>query len=321
MNSGTSLSTTSSSQALPAATFIPLLDVASLSPFNPKEDLNTLAAHWKLWKCLFNLYLVAKGITKDEQKTAFLLHTGGLNFQELYYTLLTGTDIKPFAKSMVLLDNYFAPQLNVPFERHQFRQMEQMSGESVDQFFCQLKQKAISSSQALPAATFIPLLDVASLSPFNPKEDLNTLAAHWKLWKCLFNLYLVAKGITKDEQKTAFLLHTGGLNFQELYYTLLTGTDIKPFAKSMVLLDNYFAPQLNVPFERHQFRQMEQMSGESVDQFFCQLKQKAISCEFENVDEATRNQLIERCRHHRLRCKFLEKTNATLRGLQDLALV
>ena len=178
-----------------------------------------------------------------------------------------------------------------------------------------------SSSQALPAATFIPLLDVASLSPFNPKEDLNTLAAHWKLWKCLFNLYLVAKGITKDEQKTAFLLHTGGVNFQELYYTLLTGTDIKPFAKSMVLLDNYFAPQLNVPFERYQFRQMEQMSGESVDQFFCQLKQKAISCEFENVDEATRNQLIERCRHHRLRCKFLEKTNATLRGLQDLALV
>ena len=101
----------------------------------------------------------------------------------------------------------------------------------------------------------------------------------------------------------------------------MTGTDIKPFAKSMVLLDNYFAPQLNVPFERHQFRQMEQMSGESVDQFFFQLKQKAISCEFENVDEATRNQLIERCRHHRLRCKFLEKTNATLRGLQDLALV
>ena len=38
-----------------------------------------------------NLYLVAKGITKDEQKTALLLHTGGLNFQELYYTLLTGT--------------------------------------------------------------------------------------------------------------------------------------------------------------------------------------------------------------------------------------
>ena len=125
-----------------------------------------------------------------------------------------------------------------------------------------LRVQLNSSSQASPTATFVPLLDVASLPPFNPKEEPNTLAVRWKLWKRSFNLYLVAKGITKDEQKTALLLHTGGLNFQELYYTLLTGTEIKPFTESMVLLDNYFAPQLNVPFERHQFRQMEQASGE-----------------------------------------------------------
>ena len=37
---------------------------------------------------------------------------------------LTGMDIKPFAESVVLLDNYFAPQSNVPFKTHQFRQME-----------------------------------------------------------------------------------------------------------------------------------------------------------------------------------------------------
>ena len=64
---------------------------------------------------------------------------------------------------------------------------------------------------------------------------------------------------------------------------------------------------------------MEQASGESVDQFVCQLRQKAIFCEFENVDEAIRDQLIERCRDPRLRRKFLEKTNATLKDLQDLA--
>ena len=97
-DSGTTSSTTSSSQASPTATFVPLLDVASLPPFNPKEDPNTLAVRWKLWKRSFNL--VAKGISKDEQKTSLLLHTGGLNFQELYYTLLTGTEIKPFAESM-----------------------------------------------------------------------------------------------------------------------------------------------------------------------------------------------------------------------------
>ena len=95
---------------------------------------------------------------------------------------------------------------------------------------------------------------------------------------------MVAKGVTKDEQKTALLLHTGGLNLQELYYTLVPGTDIVSFTESITLLDSYFSPQLNVPFERHQFRQMEQASVESVDQFVCRLRQKAMSCEFDKVD-------------------------------------
>ena len=177
------------------------------------------------------------------------------------------------------------------------------------------------SSQASPTATFVHILDVASLLPFNSKEDPNNLAVRWKLWKRSFNLYLVAKGITKDKQKTALLLHTGGLNLKELCYTLLSGTDINPFAESMELLDNYFAQRLNVPFGRHQFRQMEQASGESADQFVCRLRQKAITCEFENVDGAIRDQLIERCKDPRLRRKLLEKVNATLKDLQDLACV
>ena len=129
----------------------------------------------------------------------------------------------------------------------------------------------------------------------------------------------MAKGITKDEQKTALLLHTGGFNLQELYYTLVPGSDIVSFSESMVLLDGFFSPQLNVPFERHQFRQMEQTSGESVDQFVCRLRQKAIICEFEKVDEAIRDQLIERYRDSSR--KFLEKSNATLKDLQNLARV
>ena len=66
---------------------------------------------------------------------------------------------------------------------------------------------------------------------------------------------------------------------------------------------------------------MEQTSGESVDQFVCRLRQKAITCKFEKVDEAMRDQLIERCRDSRLHRKFLEKSNATLKDLQNLARV
>ena len=58
-----------------------------------------------------------------------------------------------------------------------------------------------------------------------------------------------------------------------------------------------------------------------MDQFVCRLRQKAISCEFENVDEAIKDQLIERCRDPRLRRKYFEKIIATLKDLQDLARV
>ena len=55
-DSETSSSTASSSQVSPVARFVPLLDVASLNPFNPKEDPNTLAVRWKLWKHSFALF-------------------------------------------------------------------------------------------------------------------------------------------------------------------------------------------------------------------------------------------------------------------------
>ena len=87
------------------------------------------------------------------------------------------------------------------------------------------------------------------------------------------------------------------------------------------MLDNYFVPKVNVPFERHLFRQLEQLPGEKVDQFVCRLRRKALTCDFENVDETIRDQLIEKCQNAKLRRKFLEKPNASLSDLQDIARV
>ena len=54
----------------------------------------------------------------------------------------------------------------------------------------------------------------------------------------------------------------------------------------------------------------------------CRLRQKAISCEFPSVNEAIRDQIIEKCRDPKLRRKFLEKSSeATLTVLQETARV
>ena len=162
--------------------------------------------------------------------------------------------------------------------------------------------------------------EVRNLPCFNPREDPNTLSVRWKRWKRSFELYLLAKGVSDDKQKVALLLHTAGMDLQDLYYTLVgAAEELKPYADVVTLLDGYFVPKVNVPFERHVFRHLEQQSGEKVDQFVCRLRQKALTCDFTDVDETIRDQLIEKCLDPKLRRKFLEKTNATLTDLQAIA--
>jgi hypothetical protein len=64
---------------------------------------------------------------------------------------------------------------------------------------------------------------------------------------------------------------------------------------------------------------MCQAAGETVDQYVCRLRQKALTSEFADVDETIRDQLIEKCRNVKLRRKFLEKINASLKDSQDIA--
>ena len=163
-------------------------------------------------------------------------------------------------------------------------------------------------------------LEVGSLQCFDPKGDATTLSSRWKKWRRAFHLYVTSKGVTDGAQKVALLLHTGGLELQEIYYTLVADDVVQTFDAALKTLDDYFVPKSHAPYERLMFRRLEQAHGENVDQFVCRLRQKAASCEFSDVDEAIRDQLIEKCRDDGLRRKFLEKPGTvTLTELQDVA--
>ena len=128
------------------------------------------------------------------------------------------------------------------------------------------------------------------------------------------------KGVSDDAPKRALFLHVAGMDVQEIYFTL-AGEDASGFAATVKVLDDYFAPKTNVPFERHLFRQIAQESGETVDQFVCRLRQRAISCEFgAGEDDYIRDQVIDKCYSNHLRRKFLEKEGAlTLDDLLRIA--
>ena len=101
----------------------------------------------------------------------------------------------------------------------------------------------------------------------------------------------------KSSAKVALLLHSGGMDLQEIFYMLAPEDEAQNnFDNCLTILDNYFTPKVNVPFERHEFRQLAQLQDETTDQFVCRLQQKAVSCEFDKVDEAIWDQLIEKFR-------------------------
>ncbi|PFX23119.1 Transposon Tf2-6 polyprotein [Stylophora pistillata] len=158
-------------------------------------------------------------------------------------------------------------------------------------------------------------LDVSGLEPFNPKEEAHNLSQRWKRWKRAFDLYVTGKGVSNDAQKRALLLHVAGMDVQEIYFTLAGDGEDVSFQATLRVLDNYFFPKSNVPFERHLFRQISQESRETVDQFVCRLHQRAATCEFGvNEDDYIRDQLIDKCYSSHLRRKFLEKEGTVTLG-------
>ena len=86
-------------------------------------------------------------------------------------------------------------------------------------------------------------------------------------------------------------------------------------------LDAHFAHQVNILFERHQFRQAKQEESETADQFVLRLFQLSENCEFgEAKEEHICDQLIDKCRSHNLRKKLLEASGTlTLQKAQEIA--
>jgi len=86
-------------------------------------------------------------------------------------------------------------------------------------------------------------------------------------------------------------------------------------------LDAHFAHHVNIPFERHQFRQAKQEESETADQLVLRLFQLSENCEFgEAKEEHIRDQLIDKCRSHNLRKKLLEASGTlTLQKAREIA--
>ena len=105
---------------------------------------------------------------------------------------------------------------------------------------------------------------------------------------------------------------------QDIFDTLTnTGETYSSAKKSLA---DHFAPEENIPFSRHLFRQEKQRDGETISQFVTRLRQLAEACDFkENTNDFIRDQVIDKCNSKRLRTKLLAAKDLTLAKLLDIA--
>ncbi|PIK54248.1 hypothetical protein BSL78_08875 [Apostichopus japonicus] len=100
-----------------------------------------------------------------------------------------------------------------------------------------------------------------------------------------------------------------------------TTTTQSKYELTMKTLDDYFTPKVNVPYERHIFRQMKLEESDTVHQFIARLTRQAVNCEFgQESKEHIRDQVIDKCNSSALRRKLLTKgTGLKLDDLQEIS--
>ena len=103
-----------------------------IEQFEMGVEKSSLAARWLEWKSS------ASYMIKEE---ATLLHT-----KKVYETLPEPTglaeDADDYDKAIAKLDQYFAGNINQPFERHKFRSMRQETAELIAHFVSRLMRQA-----------------------------------------------------------------------------------------------------------------------------------------------------------------------------------
>lgn len=168
-------------------------------------------------------------------------------------------------------------------------------------------------------------VDIKCPSTFDTHGDPTSLGTRWKKWRQGFDLYIIAAGITDNNQTKALLLHCGGEDLRELFDTLPEPdlpAETNVYKIACTKLDTYFLPRKNKRYERHVFRTCVQKdTNESIAQYVTRLRSLAKTCEFHDTDDEIVDQVIEKCNSRKLRKRLLKEHDLTLAKLCEIAAI
>lgn len=167
----------------------------------------------------------------------------------------------------------------------------------------------ITSNAASNVMTAQPLLVPRSglppFPPFDPLVNPANTGLRWRKWLRRFQNLLTSLGETDPVVKRGLLLTYVEETTNDIFDSLAnTGTD---YQSAVTKLTERFDPATNKDMEIYEFRQITQVAGESLNEFYRRLKEKSSTCQFDNEDAEIRTQIIHKTIDTRLRRKALRK--------------
>ena len=155
---------------------------------------------------------------------------------------------------------------------------------------------------------------------FSVFSDEQSCGPRWKKWIAKLDNLLLAMAITDDKRKKALLLHYAGDECLDIYDAMTDAQKGVGATRDNVSIEYdtvkqsftaYFTPKKNTNFEILKFRDIKQLSDESIDAFHTRLRTQASLCEFTNVDGEILTQILWGSTSARLRRRAL-RDNYTL---------
>jgi hypothetical protein len=142
-------------------------------------------------------------------------------------------------------------------------------------------------------------------------------AAEWSFFVQKLNMYLQATKAEKEteEYKGAVLLNCVGDKALKIYNTFKFESvkEKTSFASIQAKFTAYFAPTINVTYERYIFFSRDMREEESVDEYVTQLKQLSANCEFGTLSESLiKDRLVLGIRDKNVKDRLLRTKNLDL---------
>lgn len=133
----------------------------------------------------------------------------------------------------------------------------------------------------------------SSAPHIRPPSELQwsgNLGENWKFFRQKFEIYLVAsKSQNEDsEYQVSLLLSIIGDRALKVFNNFTyTGTESAKDLKNVLSkFDNYFLPEVNVTFERHNFFLREQKDNEPIDEYVTDLRDLSSTCDFGSLTDS-----------------------------------